>query len=167
MLYLKKSVLIKSFSIFLYSIFLITCGGNKYTGINIVYIFDISGSYYKESLRPSVTLAKDIFKDITGTEGLPYFPQTHQVSTIDAMSVTIGGLCATKIKQENIFEERKINPAEKFNSCLNKVLNVPMAKSTDIVGGLLTASKSLQNKELYGKGVIIFSDMQEVVNKQK
>ena len=67
MLFLRKLVLINKYYILFFTIFFISCGGNKYTGINIVYIFDISGSYYQESLRPSVKLADAIFTDITST----------------------------------------------------------------------------------------------------
>ena len=167
MLYLRKLVSIRKYFILFFTIFFISCGGNKNTGINLVYIFDISGSYYQGSLRPSVKLAENIFTDITSTEGLPYYPQTHQVSTIEEMSVAIGGLCATKIKEGNIFEEQSYNPKDQFDACLQKVMNASMARSTDIRGALLTASKSLQNKELYGRGVIIFSDMQEVINERR
>ena len=155
----------KNFKLSCLALFLLfitfSCSGNKNTSINILYLFDISGSYHKKSLNESIDISSKIFREITSTNGVPFKPQTHQVSTIDGMSVNIGGNCYTRVIQDNIFDEQTIDPSEKFNNCLVKIRNSAPSNATDLRGALATASKTLQNDELRGKGVIIFSDLNE------
>ena len=155
------------FTILLFALITFNCSGNKNTAINILYLFDISGSYHQKSLKESIDISSKIFKEIIGTNGVPFKPQTHQVSTIDAMSVNIGGNCYTRVNQENIFNEETIDPSQQFLDCLKKVRNSDPTNATDLKGALATASKTLQNDDLRGKGVIIFSDLHESLNTKR
>ena len=149
-------------------ILLFGCENNKNTEINLIYIFDVSGSFHKQSLNESVSLSERIFDEIISPNGVPFRPQTHQVSTIDEMSVTLGSNCFTRVNQANIFDESNTeDPKSNFKDCIENVLKQPPSQSTDIRGALLTASKSLQNNDLKGKGIIIFSDLHEYINEKK
>ena len=149
-------------------ILLFGCENNKNTEINLIYIFDVSGSFHKQSLSESVSLSERIFDEIISPNGVPFRPQTHQVSTIDEMSVTLGSNCFTRVNQAIIFDESNTeDPKSNFKDCIENVLKQPPSQSTDIRGALLTASKSLQNNDLKGKGIIIFSDLHEYINEKK
>ena len=78
-----------------------------------------------------------------------------------AMSVNIGGNCNTRINQENIFETEIKSPGDDFKSCLKSIVDSKPSRATDLRGALATVSKTLQNDDLRGKGVIIFSDLHE------
>ncbi len=161
---LKQSKIISILSLFI----MLGCEDNKSTDINIVYLFDVTGSYHESSLKESASIAQKIFTDMIGPNGIPFRPHTHQVSTIDEMSVNLGSNCITKLDQVNIFDDNDDqDPSDSFKECINNVLEKPAAHSTDIRGALLTASKSLQNDDLRGKGLIIFSDLHEYVNEKK
>ena len=159
MLFLKN--LIKTNSLLCCIFFILGCSGNKNTEINLLYLYDISGSYHQKSLKESVRISENIFNSIISNDGIPFKPQTHQVSTIDGMSVNIGGNCNTRITQENIFETEIKSPGDDFKSCLKSIVDSKPSKATDLRGALATASKTLQNDDLRGKGVIIFSDLHE------
>ena len=134
-------------------------------GISILYLFDTSGSYHKYALPASVNLAKKVFKNISSTkDGIGIFPQVHQVSTIEAQSVTIGYNCHIRIEQKNIFD--KVSDPD-FSKCFNQIKNSKRSNYTDINGALLNASNSLGGSGYYGKGIVIFSDLQEEVPKVK
>ena len=79
----------------------------------------------------------------------------------------IGGNCYTRVNQENIFNEETIDPSQQFLDCLKKVRNSDPTNATDLKGALATASKTLQNDDLRGKGVIIFSDLHESLNTKR
>ena len=145
----------------------LNCSGSNKTEINILYLYDVSGSFYKNYLNESVDLSIRIFNKLIGPNGVPLNPQTHQVSTIDAMSVSTGGNCFTRIEKENIFDEKESDPSDEFKKCLKKILNTKPSNATDLRGALATASKTLQNEELRGKGVIIFSDLHESMKDKK
>ena len=83
------------------------------------------------------------------------------------MSVNIGGNCHTNITQDNIFNEETSDPSQEFNDCLKKVRKSDPTNATDLKGALATASKTLQNDDLRGKGVIIFSDLHESLSTKR
>lgn len=159
MLFLKN--LIKTSFLLIILQFFLSCSGSKNTEINILYLYDISGSYHQKSLKESVRISENIFNSVVSTDGIPYRPQTHQISTIDGMSVNMGGNCFTRVTQENIFDKETKDPSDDFKKCLKKVLDSKPSKETDLRGALATASKTMQNDDLRGKGVVIFSDLHE------
>lgn len=157
----------------LYSLFLIfillglSCTGGK-EGVNILYMFDTSGSFYKKALPSCIDLASDIFKEIRSDKtGLGIYPQFHQVVTIDEQSVNIGKNCGVKIEQTNIFKKETLSQNQSLDKCLSMVRVNTYSIYTDLVGALLNASKSFESEGFYGKGLIIFSDLHEDVPKVK
>ena len=163
---LKKFILLKKLNFILFLFVLTNCENQK-KGINIVYLFDVSGSFYQEALSSSIKLAEKIFDDIISPTGIPFYSgsQIHQIATIDQKSVTKGGLCSAVIEQENIFADTPKNIS--IDHCLNSVKLAQKASATNIKGSLFNAGKALGNNNLYGKGIIIFSDMREAVYKIK
>ena len=162
---LKKFILLKKLNFILFLFVLTNCDTKK--GISIVYLFDVSGSFYQEALSSSINLAEKIFDDIISPTGIPFYSgsQIHQIATIDQKSVTKGGLCSAVIEQENIFADTPKNIS--IDHCLNSVKLAQKASATNIKGSLFNAGKALGNNNLYGKGIIIFSDMREAVYKIK
>lgn len=147
-------------------LFGLACNLTSNNGISIMYLFDVSGSFYKYALPSSIELADRVFKDISNqSSGLSVFPQTHQVGIIREESVKIGSQCYVKIDQHNIFDINKKNPD--LEECLKSVSNTKRSKYTDIDGALFNASRALKGNGFYGKGIVIFSDLHEDVPKVK
>ncbi len=130
-------------------------------GISLMYLFDVSRSFHKNSLPSSIKTADKIFKSISNKNSGIVFPQTHQVSTIDDQSVTRKQQCFVEVVQSNIFKKVKVPPD--FTKCLEEIKSSNASNYTDIDGALLNASRSLRGDEFYGKGIIIFSDLHEDV----
>jgi len=148
----------------LVSLLFIGCSVNN--GISLIYLFDTSGSFHRTALPNSVELAEKLFYEISSEQdGIPIFPQIHQVGTIDEQSVNIGFNCNIRIDQKNIFEKDQSNPD--LLDCLNKIKTSKRSQYTDLDGALLTASQSMQTTGLYGRGIVLFSDLHEDVPKPK
>ena len=167
---LKKFILLKKLNFILFLFVLSNCectGGTQKKGISIVYLFDVSGSFYQDALSSSIILSEKIFDDIISPGGIPFYSgsQIHQIATIDQKSITKGGLCSVVIKEKNIFDNTSKNKS--IDHCLNLVKSAQKASATNIKGALFNAGKALENDNLYGKGIIIFSDMREEVSKIK
>ena len=155
--FLKKSQLTLLISLFFFS-----CETKN--GISLIYLFDISGSFHKTALPASVDLAKKLFEQFSNNQyGLPIKPQLHQVAAIDEQSVEIGNDCYTKVEESNIFDDEKTKVKPNLEVCLEKIKLSKRSLYTDLDGALLTASQALQTSNLYGKGLIIFSDLHEDV----
>jgi len=151
----KKKLLLPLISLLFHG-----CSVNN--GISLIYLFDTSGSFHRTALPNSVELAEKLFYEISSEkDGIPVFPQIHQVGTIDEQSVAIGFNCNIRIDQKNIFEKNRENPD--LSECLGEIKASKRSIYTDLEGALLTASESLQTSGLYGKGIIIFSDLHEDV----
>ena len=150
----------------IFSILILLLGCSQSTnGISILYLFDTSGSYHKNALPASVDIAERLFNEISSEkDGIGIYPQIHQVSTIETQSVTIGYNCNIKIEQKNIFED--VSDPD-FSKCFDLIKNSKRSNYTDINGALLNASNSLGGSGYYGKGIVIFSDLQEDVPKVK
>lgn len=149
--------------LFIFLIF--TCTSSK-KGISIIYLFDTSGSYFKTALPNSVDLAEKLFYEISNDkEGINEQPQIHQVGTIDEQSVQIGFNCNIKLKEINLFN-KKIKNLD-LTECLDSIRKSKRSQYTDLEGALLTASQSMQTAGLYGKGIVLFSDLHEDVPNPK
>ena len=147
-------------------LFGLACNLKPNNGISIMYLFDVSGSFYKYALPSSIELADRVFKDISNqSSGLSVFPQIHQVGVINQQSVNISSQCYVKIDQHNIFDINKKNPD--LEECLKNIRKSKPSKYTDIDGALFYASRALRGNEYYGKGIVIFSDLHEDVPKVK
>ena len=70
MFFLKN--LIKTSFILIILQFFLSCSGPKNTEINILYLYDISGSYHQKSLKESVRISENIFNSVVSTDGIPY-----------------------------------------------------------------------------------------------
>jgi len=135
-------------------------------GISLIYLFDTSGSFHKEALPNSVVLAEKLFYEISSEkEGIAVYPQIHQVGSIDEQSVKIGFNCNITIDQKNIFDKDKSNPD--LSNCLDEIEKSKRSQYTDLEGALLTASQSMETGNLYGKGLLLFSDLHEDVPNPK
>ena len=140
------------------------CGSNP-DRVSIVYLFDTSGSFHQNALPDCLTLAEKIFEEISDVKGdFQIFPQTHQVSTIDASSVKIGKGCSKEVKDSNLFSSVEENSS--IANCLKEVQQSKRAQYTDIRGALYNASQSLQFKDAF-KAIIVFSDLHEDVPEAK
>ena len=136
-------------------------GGN---GVNILYMFDTSGSFYKNALPACLSLSTEIFSELKNdNSGLGIYPQFHQVVTIDEQSVDIGKNCGVKVEQSNIFKKETMNQNQTLDNCLELVKGDNYSIDTDLVGALLNASKAFESGGFYGNGLIIFSDLHEDV----
>jgi len=138
-------------------------------GLKIIYLFDTSGTFQGEALKTCVEIGDKFFNKAISqksSEGLDEWPQTHVISLIDHQSIKIKGWnkCEPIIvpKPPTFKKSSDIANAKKnFNVCMKKILNEPTAMGTDITGALISASNGLQSKKLFGKGIIIFSDLKE------
>jgi len=147
-------------------LFGLACNLKPNNGISIMYLFDVSGSFYESALPSSIELADRVFKDISNqSSGLSVFPQIHQVGIIREQSVNISSQCYVKIDEHNIFDIDKNNPD--LEECLKSVSNTKRSKYTDIDGALFNASRALRGDGFYGKGIVIFSDLHEDVPRVK
>ena len=162
---LQKIIKFNFFLLLLFFSLSCDAGGN---GINILYMFDTSGSFYKNALPSCLSLSSNIFEELKNdNSGLGIYPQFHQVVTIDEQSVDIGKKCGVKIEQTNIFKKKTLNQSQSLENCLSLVMGGKYSIYTDLVGALLNASKSFESGGFYGKGLIIFSDLHEDVPKVK
>ena len=158
---LQKVIKINFFLLLLFFSLSCNAGGN---GVNILYMFDTSGSFYNNALPSCLTLSSNIFVELKNdNSGLGIYPQFHQVVTIDEQSVDIGKKCGVKIEQTNIFKKETLNQSQSLENCLSLVMGDKYSIYTDLVGALLNASKSFESGGFYGKGLIIFSDLHEDV----
>ncbi|MBC8306152.1 MAG: hypothetical protein H8E55_61625 [Pelagibacterales bacterium] len=160
-IFFQKILKFNFFAILIFFSFSCGAGGN---GVNILYMFDTSGSFYKNALPSCLSLATEIFSELKNdNSGLGIYPQFHQVVTIDEQSVDIGKNCGVKVEQSNIFKKETLNQNQTLNKCLDLVKGDNYSIYTDLVGALLNASKSFESGGFYGKGLIIFSDLHEDV----
>jgi len=155
---LKKNIL----KILILSLFLLpfySCSQNK-SGLNVLYVYDISGSFHTYSLDECIKIGKKIFQKLTETT---IKPQIHQTNTISELSVNAGSNCNTTILQGDILDSKE-DLQYNIDNCLDKIAAEEPAISTDISGSLLNASLSLSGDEYLGKVLIIFSDFKETAN---
>jgi len=157
----QKILKFNFFAFLIFFSFSCNAGGN---GVNILYMFDTSGSFYKNALPSCLYLATEIFSELKNdNSGLGIYPQFHQVVTIDEQSVNIGKNCGVKIEQSNIFKKETMTQNQTLDKCLDLVKRDNYSIYTDLVGALLNASKTFESGGFYGKGLIIFSDLHEDV----
>jgi len=165
-MFLIKLKKIKLLLLASFLLFELACAAKSNNGISIIYMFDVSGSFYKYALPNSIELADIVFKDISNqSSGLSVFPQIHQVGVINQQSVNISTQCYVKIDQHNIFAINKENPD--LDKCLKNISNTKRSQYTDIDGALYYASRALKGDWFYGKGIVIFSDLHEDVPRVK
>ena len=151
---------IKFFSI-LFFLLLVGCSSDYKEGINVLYIYDISGSFHTNSLENCLATGEQIFKKLAQEESLK--PQIHQTNTISALSVSNQTNCSIKIDKLNINaiqEDRNYS----ISHCLEGIASSNPARSTDIQGAILNASLSLSGGDYIGKIIFVFSDFKETVN---
>jgi hypothetical protein len=154
---LKNILKILAVSLFLLSFY--SCSNNK-NGLNVLYVYDISGSFHTYSLDECIKTGKKIFEELANTT---IKPQIHQTNTISELSVNAGGNCSTTIIQGDILDSKE-DSQYSIDNCLDKIAAEEPAKSTDISGALLNANLSLSGEEYLGKVLIIFSDFKETAN---
>ena len=152
-----KNILSISLSLLLISFY--SCSSYK-NGLNVLYVYDISGSFHTYSLGECIKTGKKIFKELSKTN---IKPQIHQTNTISELSVNAGGNCSTTIIQGDILDTKE-DFQYTIDNCLDKIAAQEPASSTDISGALLNASLSLSGDEYLGKVLIIFSDFKETAN---
>ena len=144
----------------------ISCTGNNKSGINILYVYDITGSFHKYSLHDAISTGEKIFKALADIDDLT--PQVHQFSTISELAIKPGINCYVETKAIDIMSadylEQRDNPVN-ISTCLDEIINSkPVMISTDISGALLNASLSLKGESYIGKILFIFSDFKETAN---
>ncbi len=118
---LKKSSL-KFLLIVALTLFVKGCSGPIKKGVNILYLFDISGSYHQFSLDESLIVGEEVFNLINN---VPQFaPYIHQFNTIGQISINPGSNCSLKKEnQDSAKSNAIINPAKKV-SLLDRVSRV-------------------------------------------
>ncbi|MDA9841830.1 hypothetical protein N9C34_04165 [Candidatus Marinimicrobia bacterium] len=133
------------------------------TGMDIFYLFDISGSYHDDVLEKAVNFSEDFHDHISGSDQQEYlFPQKHMLSVIDEFSLK-GDPCLNVIEatRKGAFIRTKKIKNDKFSSeCLKTVLDSEPANNTDIYGGVLYAQNSLDFPKRR-KALIVFSDFKD------
>ena len=157
------------FSIILF--FIVACEGEtepKKTikkGIKIYYLFDISKSFKDDALPTSVEVANKIYSGFIDKNTIlgNTFPQYLMTSTIDANSIKTNTPCNVTVDAPLPGAVFKKTPAKipTMKPCFDGILNKPASMKTDIKGAIFHASEMMSSgNNLIGKGLIIFSDME-------
>lgn len=145
-----------------------SCAGNK-DGIKIVYLFDISGSFIVNRTICLET-ANDIFNNIIDKSKGLGFPQIHEMYLIDDSPLNpMISFEKIKVPRPSVFLTSKWDSTVKevqnqFVINIEEIENLPASPETNIKGAILRASNALQNKSLYGKAIILFSDLEDATN---
>ena len=152
--------------IILFSLLLFpSCDTSK--GLNVLYLFDVSGSFHREALPESILVSEKILELISDpSNGINEYPQTHQVSTIETQSIMIGSSEYIHIDKKNLFDIHQQVPEVDHSSLFSAIKNSERSSYTDISGALLTASNSMQGN-YKGKCLIVFSDFVEELKSEK
>ena len=149
----------KLFGILIFATLISTSTSAK-DGLRVVYLFDVSGSFHQTTVNFATDSAEEIFEAIVDkSEGIPEYPQKHFVSTISEQSINIGGFCrAMRIKKPNLYNTEPLN-FDQFYDCIEKVRDSDIAPGTDIYGALHQSAEILSSKRLYGKAIIMYTDL--------
>ena len=131
-------------------------------GMDIFYLFDVSGSYHQEILDDAVDFSEDLFSELSNVDK-PIYPQKHQLNVIDEYGLT-GEPCRDVISQgfTNVFITPSKKKSSRFKSkCLADILKNNPAKNTDMYGAILWAQDSLEDSPAKRKALLIFSDFKD------
>jgi hypothetical protein len=130
-----------------------------------VLLFDVSGSTHSD--------AEDAFQRST-EQLVPLFnmfrerdllaPQRLRVGTIGAISAAQKALCDIRQDPPSTFARRDtLTRTARIRVCERALRQHPAEKSTDISGALHFASLSLRNGKSMIRGIVVFSDLDEVL----
>ena len=143
-----------------------SCGGGR-EGIKIVYLFDISTSFI-ENRDNCLNTARKIFqKIIEPSEGLE-FPQKHEMYLIDINPLNPNNSFETiEISRPSVFLRNQWSSQlesanKKFDENVKTIQKLSGSRGTNINGAILRASNALQGTSIYGKVIILFSDLENV-----
>lgn len=131
-------------------------------GLRIVYLFDVSGSFYETTINIAANSAIEIFELIVDrSQGIPEYPQIHFVSTITYQSINIGGFCpSTRIARPSLYD-MKPPDFTSFYNCIENIRNHPQSPGTDIYGALHQSAQILSSQNIYGKAIIMYTDLMD------
>lgn len=133
-------------------------------GIAMYYLFDISKSFKDEALPTSVKVANSIYNGFidSNTPLGSTFPQYHMTSTIDKNSIKAKTPCNVTVKEPQAGAVFKKQPAKipTMKPCFDAISKEPASMNTDIKGAIYHAGDIMSDNNLVGRGLIIFSDME-------